>query len=142
MNFSVGPLTARPATNGLTATTGAPAAAIASRIPGTARIGPIEITGFEGPIDDRLGGGERLADLGRRARRASRPSTSTPSIGGSDALDDQELLQARASPPGSAPACATGSSHIGSTAARTPSARAICAWAAVSVPPSAMKWVR
>ena len=50
MNLSVGPLTTSPATNGLTATTGASAPAIASRIPGTARIGPIEITGFEGPM--------------------------------------------------------------------------------------------
>src|SRR5204863_2451922 len=50
MNFSVGPLTARPATYGLTAITGAAGAAIASRMPGTERMGPIEITGFEGPI--------------------------------------------------------------------------------------------
>ena len=49
-NGSVGPLIERPPTNGLTATTGAGAARSASRIPGRARIGPIEITGFEGPI--------------------------------------------------------------------------------------------
>ena len=50
MKGSVGPFTVRPPTKGLTATTGAAAARSASRIPGTARIGPIEITGFEGPI--------------------------------------------------------------------------------------------
>ena len=49
-NSSVGPLTARPPTNGLTATTGAVRPATASRMPGSARIGPIEITGFDGPI--------------------------------------------------------------------------------------------
>ena len=38
---SVGPLTARPPTKGLTATTGAGVSRSAARIPGTARIGPI-----------------------------------------------------------------------------------------------------
>ena len=68
MNASVGPLTARPPTSGLTATTGAGAAAIASRIPGTARIGPIEITGFEGPTITTSALGDRRQHLGGRAR--------------------------------------------------------------------------
>ena len=50
MNAAVGPLTTSPPTSGLTATTGARLAAIASRMPGTARIGPIEMIGFDGPI--------------------------------------------------------------------------------------------
>ena len=50
MNLSVGPLTTAPATNGLTATTGAAAPSISALRPGTARIGPIEMTGFDGPI--------------------------------------------------------------------------------------------
>ncbi len=83
MNFSVGPLTALPATNGLTATTGAPDAAIASRIPGTERIGPIEITGFDGPttIASAAASASRTSSVG--AARSS-PRTSTRSIGASD----------------------------------------------------------
>ena len=50
MNAAVGPLSTSPPTSGETATTGAGAAASASRSPGTASIGPIEITGFDGPI--------------------------------------------------------------------------------------------
>ncbi len=91
-NASVGPLTARPPTSGLTAITGASAAAIASRIPGTARIGPIEITGFEGPMTIVRRGGDRREDLGRRGRGRDPVEL--------DALDrrlavveDQELLQ-------------------------------------------------
>ncbi len=47
---SVGPFSTAPATNGLTATTGATARSSASRIPRSARIGPIETTGLDGPI--------------------------------------------------------------------------------------------
>ena len=92
MNFSVGPLIARPATNGLTATTGAGLATTASRIPGTARIGPMLITGFEGPITivarpraprlpPRRRGGLDALELDRLDRR----------IG---AVEDQILLEA------------------------------------------------
>ena len=49
-NAAVGPLSTSPPTKGLTATTGAEVATSASCIPGSARIGPMEITGFEGPI--------------------------------------------------------------------------------------------
>ena len=38
-----------PPTTGETATTGAGAARSASAMPGTARMGPMEITGLEGP---------------------------------------------------------------------------------------------
>ena len=50
MNASVGPFSEWPPTSGLTATTGAAASASASRMPGTARIGPMLAIGFEGPI--------------------------------------------------------------------------------------------
>ena len=46
----VGPLSTSPPTIGLTATTGAVEASIASRIAPIARIGPIEMIGFEGPM--------------------------------------------------------------------------------------------
>ncbi len=50
---SAGPLSARPATIGETAATRIPrrrASAMASRIPGTARIGAMETSGFDGQI--------------------------------------------------------------------------------------------
>ena len=83
MNFSVGPLTALPATKGLTAITGASAAAIASRIPGTDRIGPIEITGLDGPttIASAPASASRTSGVGAAW---SSPCTSTPSIAGAD----------------------------------------------------------
>src|SRR4051794_32654769 len=79
-NDSVGPFTARPPTNGLTATTGPLAAASASRIPGTDRIGPIEMTGFDGPttITSAPAIASRTAVGGRAA---SMPRSSTPSTG-------------------------------------------------------------
>ena len=51
---------------------------IASRIPGTARIGPIEITGFEGPITISVRLLDRREHLGRGPARST-PSSSTPS---------------------------------------------------------------
>ena len=50
MNASVGPFSDLPPINGLTATIGASAASSASRMPGTARIGPMLATGLDGPI--------------------------------------------------------------------------------------------
>src|ERR1700730_16678009 len=50
MNEAVGPFSTSPPTIGLTAITGASAASSASWIPGTARIGAIETSGFDGPI--------------------------------------------------------------------------------------------
>ena len=50
MKAAVGPLSTAPPTNGLTATTGAGLSRIASRMPSSARIGPIETIGFDGPI--------------------------------------------------------------------------------------------
>ena len=50
MILAVGPFTALPPTMGDTATIGAPLAFIASRMPGTARIGSTLSHGFEGPM--------------------------------------------------------------------------------------------
>jgi hypothetical protein len=50
MNEAVGPLSTSPPTIGLTAMTGAGEATIASWMPGTARIGAIDASGFDGPI--------------------------------------------------------------------------------------------
>ena len=69
MNRSVGPLSTEPRTSGETATTGAAAARSASAIPPTRRIGPIEITGFDGPITIACAPLQRLQHLGRRLRR-------------------------------------------------------------------------
>ena len=93
----------------------------ASLSPGTARIGPIEMTGFEGPMTIASAAGDRVADLGGRA--ASRDS------GELDLLD----LRARRGrwirnswksrqPAGVRTRVRTGSSHIGRTVASTPSA--------------------
>src|SRR2546430_838012 len=48
MRAPAGPLTAAPPTIGLTPTTGAVVERSASTMPGTARIGPMEVTGLEG----------------------------------------------------------------------------------------------
>ena len=50
MNSAVGPLSTAPPTMGETARTGAGASMSASQRPGSSRIGPIEITGFDGPM--------------------------------------------------------------------------------------------
>ena len=142
MNFSVGPLTARPATSGLTAITGAPERG--DRLP--------HARARRGSARSRSPGSRGRPRSHRRCASAS----STSGVGAAlvealnldpldrrlDAIDDQELLQPAPAARRSGPACRPARSHIGSTAARTPSARAICPWAAVSVPPSAMKWVR
>ena len=85
-------------------------------MPGTARIGPIEITGFDGPITIRSAFGERGEHLGRGARLGEAFDL--------DALDrrlalveDQELLQAAPARRACGPCVRTGSSHIGRTLA-------------------------
>ena len=43
-------------------------------MPGTARIGPIEMTGFDGPMTIARARGDRLEHLARSARAASAPA--------------------------------------------------------------------
>ena len=97
MKRSVGPLSTAPRTSGETATTGASVARSASAIPPTARIGPIEITGFDGPIRTARARRDRVEHLRRRRRRAGAEHL--------DALDrpraplaDHELLEAEPAP--------------------------------------------
>src|SRR4051812_48836270 len=80
MNGSVGPLTIAPPTTGDTPTSGAGDARSAGAIPGTARIGRIEITGFDGPTTiARAAAIASSAAAGGEA--ASTPAYSTPSTG-------------------------------------------------------------
>ena len=140
MKRSVGPLTTLPATKGLTATTGASEAAIASRMPGTARIGPMLITGLEGPIT--IASAARRASATSAVGRASAiPSSSTPSTSGSPRSTIRYSCSPR-TPAAVRTLVRTGSSHIGRTRAVTPSARQICAWASVRRPPSSRNWRR
>src|SRR5258705_12137028 len=69
MSAAAGPLTAAPPTIGLTATTGAAVAASASTIPGTARIGPTDVTGLDGHTT--TSSAPRLASTTSRAARAA-----------------------------------------------------------------------
>ena len=75
-----GALDRRPPTKGLTATTGALASVSASRIPGRARIGPIEAIGFEGPITI-VSASRMTASASGVGDDASAPRYSTPSMG-------------------------------------------------------------
>ena len=69
------------------------------------------------------------------------PSTSTASIVGLAAIGDQELLQPAPAGRPCGRACARAARTSAAPAPRTPSARAIWAWASVRLPPSAMKLV-
>ena len=90
---------------------------------------------------DQVRLGERGEHLGRRA--CIRQAFDLDALDRRLALvEDQELLEAAPVRRASGPRVRTGSSHIGRTRPRRPGPLAICAWAAVSVPPSAMKWVR
>ncbi len=79
---SAGPLTARPPISGLTATHGAVRDSSAARMPGTARIGPIEITGLDGPITMASAASSASSTSGV-ALAAAIPSSSISSISGS-----------------------------------------------------------
>ena len=95
MKTSVGPFTTSPGDVGADGDHGrASEAAIASRMPGIARIGPIEITGLEGPIriaSALAGSPARASGVGVAS---AMPSSSTPSTAGLAVLGDQVLLQA------------------------------------------------
>src|SRR5579871_5233628 len=78
MNASVGPLTISPTTIGLTATTGAGVVLIASAIDFSASIGPIEMTGFDGPITTARAAAIALSASGV-GDAAALPVNSTPS---------------------------------------------------------------
>ena len=83
MSRSAGPFTGAPPTIGLTPTTRSRRATSTSRMPGTARIGPIEITGFDGQITIVSACSERLEHARRGPGRRRRPSKRTARTGDS-----------------------------------------------------------
>ena len=86
--FAVGPLTARPAISGQTATSGTARARSAARSPGTARIGSMLRHGFEG----------QMTIARRQALRAPRRSGGGPGLRGAREVDRAHLgLRATAS---------------------------------------------
>ena len=121
---SAGPFTGAPPTIGLTATTRSRRATSTSRTPGTARIGPIEITGFDGQITIVSARVERLEHarrgpgaLGaveahrRRTGGSARSPTNHSCIASSSAARPSRSTVMRVR---------TGSSVIGSERARRP----------------------
>ena len=134
MNAAVGPFRTSPPTIGLTATTGASVASSASRIPGTARIGAIDASGFDGPITIARAPAiaPSASGLGAAcsAPRNSRPSTAPAAcwriMNSWNAHQPADALRTHVR---------TGSSVIGSTRARTPIAAFSRARAAVGERP-------
>ena len=131
-----GPLTARPPTRGLTATTGRRPRA--SRTPSRARIGSTDTYGLEGPITttsaasiagSRPGAGaEEPSQKTRVTRGAPRRPTSQP--------------WKSSTPSSVCRRVGRGVSHIGSTCGPTPSARQRSAVIAVSLSPASSRAVR
>ena len=116
------------------------AAAIASRTPGTARIGPMLITGLEGPMTIASASRRAASDLRGRAA-ASDPLELDPSHLGLAAVDDQVLLQAAPGRRRCGPASGPAASLIGRTLRRDPEAAGDLAPGRRScVPPSARNW--
>ena len=139
-NASVGPLIARPPTNGLTATTGAGAARNASRIPGSERIGPIEITGLDGPITIASASAIAWSTASEGGARSS-PRSSTLSTGPSPRSRIMNSWNGSLRP--RAPTQVdTRSSLIGSTCAPTPIASTTARCASVRLCPARSSSVR
>ena len=123
MNGSVGPLSTAPPTSGRHGDDRAPGSRPAPRAcPGTARIGPIEITGFDGPITIARGASRSPRAPRRVGARRSIPSKLDVLDRALAAAEDHELLERPTTRPCARTRVRTGSSHIGSTRARTPSA--------------------
>ena len=146
MSRSAGPLTVAPWMIGLTPTTRPRRARRASRTPGRARIGPMEITGFDGQ--------RRMASASARAsstagpgRAPAAPSKRTPATGGwaRSRTNHSCMAMVTGSPPSggtTSMTVATRSSDIGRSLAFTSQARAISAVTSVSVAPSRRRLVR
>ena len=141
MKAAVGPFSTPPATIGLTATTGAAERFIASRIPGTARIGAIEASGLEGPITIASASASAASTSGDGAADSA-PRNSRPSTGPSARSWIMNCWKARQPPDGVLTHVRTGSSLIGSTRLRTPIASFSSARASVGERPSASSEVR
>src|SRR3954471_4127954 len=140
MNLSVGPFSTAPRTSGETATTGAGVLASASAIPDTARIGPIEMTGFDGPMMIAFAPFS-AATAGAVARAAAAPRSSTPSTGPCARWRIMNSWKENHSPR-AATHVRSASSVGGSTRAGTPSAVRSSSIASVSVAPAASRRAR
>jgi hypothetical protein len=107
MSVAAGPENTRSSTNGETATTGVSASA--SAMPSIAVIGPMLVTGFEGPITTGSDSASRTASV---AAASSPPRNSTSSTSGSPSWPTQKAWKC-ISPSGVWIIDATGSSLIG-----------------------------
>ena len=109
-------------------------------MPGSPRIGPIEITGLDGPIStsSALASAASTAGLGGAA---SIPRSSTPSTGGSARSTIMYSWNGSARP-AAVIHVVTGSSLIGSTGVSTPIAVTTAACASVSGSPARSRAVR
>ena len=136
---SVGPLSARPPTNGLTATTGAGAAAQRLAHPGQGEDRADRDHRVRRADHDRVGLGDRLRAPRRRAARARARAARRSSIGPSRALDDHELLERQLAAAAPSPRSPPARRVIGSTRASTPSASTTAACASVSAAPRAQQ---
>ena len=117
MKRSVGPLTARPATSGLTATTGARRGGDRLAHPGHGEDRADRDHRVRGADHDRLGGGERLEHLGRRRGARRSPRARPPRSAASPRSRIRNSCSPR-QPAGVRTRVRTGCSHIGSTRAR------------------------
>jgi hypothetical protein len=140
MNAAVGPLTTSPPTMGETATTGAAVARSASAIPGTSRIGRIEMTGFDGPMTTARAVAIAWSAAAGGAASAA-PSKATSSTGPSPRRRIMNSWNGHHRPPAST-RVRTGASAIGTTRAATPSAAVVSAQSSVSDAPSASRRAR
>jgi hypothetical protein len=138
MSRSAGPFTGAPAMIGLTPTTRSRRRRSTSRTPGTARTGPIEITGFDGQISTVAAASSASSTPGA-GRAASAPSKRTDTTGGSArSRTNHSCMRSSLVPPSAVRTVIrveTGSSVMGTSRLRTPQARVIAPVAALSVAP-------
>ncbi len=142
---SAGPFTGAPAMIGLTPTTRSRRRASTSRTPGTARIGPIEITGFDGQMR-MVSAASSAASTPGAGCAVAIPSNSTATTGGLARSRTNHSCIARVSSEPSSrrtvTRVATRSSLIGRSRGTTPHAAAISADTSETVAPSASRSVR
>ena len=122
MRRPAGPLTGAPPTIGLTPTTRRARRASASTMPGTARIGPTEVTGFDGHTTTRSASASASSTPG-----AGRAPAAPVVLDGDDVAErlvaHEVLLEGQRAPRGSGRSVRTGSSLIGRMRAATPKPR-------------------
>ena len=121
MSRPAGPDTASPPTMGLTAIVAARVASSASTRPGTARIGPIDVIGFDGHTMTASAAAIASSTPGA-GRAAAAPATAT-SRTSTWALSRTKYSWKSSQPSGPRMRVRTGWSDIGSTVAPTPRRR-------------------